>query len=223
MNHPGSPGRKTFRGLSDATRAARVAGRRERFLTAGLDVFGTIGLRQATVKGLCKAAGLTERYFYESFSTIEDLFCAVYQAQTQRIREHFLAAIPKMPRALDQRIHLALTSYFSMMRDQRVVRILHMEAMGAGDRVSAMREADLQLAWQVAAFLLRSDNPELQLSEELAMATGFAINGAVTALAIQWMKGGYQVSMDIIVESGSLVVQGTMTLLRERCRTHHEP
>ena len=55
----------------------RVAARRARFIEAGVELFGTQGFRGATVRGVCAAAGLTDRYFYESFPTLEALLAAV--------------------------------------------------------------------------------------------------------------------------------------------------
>ncbi len=56
----------------------RRAERRERLLDAGLACYGEVGYHAATVRLICARAGLTERYFYESFANGEDLLCAVY-------------------------------------------------------------------------------------------------------------------------------------------------
>jgi len=56
----------------------RVAARRARFIEAGIELFGTQGFRGATVRGICAAAGLTDRYFYESFASLEALLADVY-------------------------------------------------------------------------------------------------------------------------------------------------
>jgi len=53
--------------------------RREQFLQAGINVFGTSGFRSATVRSLCKEAKLTDRYFYESYGNLENLLKAVYE------------------------------------------------------------------------------------------------------------------------------------------------
>ena len=63
----------------------RRARRRQQFLDAGLQVFGTLGYRAATVRSLCKQAGLTDRYFYESFDTTEDLLVGVYRQQCEAL------------------------------------------------------------------------------------------------------------------------------------------
>ena len=63
----------------------RVAARRARFVEAGVELFGTQGFRGATVRGICAAAGLTDRYFYESFASLESLLAAVYGSLTERL------------------------------------------------------------------------------------------------------------------------------------------
>ena len=57
----------------------RTAERRERFLEAGLNIFGNEGFHAATVRKICKEAGLTDRYFYESYSSMEALLIEVYE------------------------------------------------------------------------------------------------------------------------------------------------
>ena len=57
----------------------RVLRRRQQFLDAGLELFGSIGYRATTVRILCKQAKLTDRYFYESFTSTEDLLLEVYR------------------------------------------------------------------------------------------------------------------------------------------------
>lgn len=51
--------------------------RREKLIAAGLECFGRDGYSATTVKAVCAEAGLTERYFYESFENREELFLAV--------------------------------------------------------------------------------------------------------------------------------------------------
>ena len=51
----------------------RQAERRERIIRAAITVYGRHGYHRTSVKAVCVEAGLTERYFYESFSNNEDL------------------------------------------------------------------------------------------------------------------------------------------------------
>ena len=50
----------------------RQALRREDLIAAGVGLLGSEGGPALTVRAVCKAAGLTERYFYESFGDRDD-------------------------------------------------------------------------------------------------------------------------------------------------------
>ena len=52
--------------------------RRDELIAAGVDVLGGADGGALTVRGVCRAAGLTERYFYESFGDRDDFVRAVY-------------------------------------------------------------------------------------------------------------------------------------------------
>jgi AcrR family transcriptional regulator len=52
--------------------------RRDELIAAGVNVLGGEGGSALTVRGVCRAAGLTERYFYESFADRDDFVRAVY-------------------------------------------------------------------------------------------------------------------------------------------------
>ncbi|NED65389.1 TetR/AcrR family transcriptional regulator, partial [Streptomyces sp. SID10244] len=53
--------------------------RRLDLIAAGLDLFGSDGYASASVKRVCEHAGLTQRYFYESFADRPALLAAVYE------------------------------------------------------------------------------------------------------------------------------------------------
>lgn len=201
---------RTYGGLSEAE---RVIERRERFLEAGLDIFGTLGIRGATVRALCKAAGLTERYFYESFADTDALFCAVYNRQLDNHRNYFLAHLPELPADLQGRIKRSLELSLAWMRDARVVRVLFIEGMAGSTQVSTMYHNSVQFQARATAQLIRLDNPTIRLPDEVLLQVAQAINGAYATLVAQWMRSGYETPTDIMVESCSLIVRGIMTEL----------
>ena len=67
-----------------STEERRLA-RRERLIEAAIRVYGKVGYRNATVKAVCEAAELTERYFYESFANSEALLIAAFDAVSHRL------------------------------------------------------------------------------------------------------------------------------------------
>ena len=79
MNLPLSSRPSSERPYGGRDHDARVSERRERFIRAGVRVIGAAGYRAATVRALCAEAGLSNRYFYESFDSTEALLMAVYR------------------------------------------------------------------------------------------------------------------------------------------------
>ncbi|WP_428383189.1 TetR/AcrR family transcriptional regulator [Nevskia ramosa] len=71
----------------------RVAQRRALLLVAALEAFGTRGFHAVTVREICAGAGLTERYFYESFKSLEALFSALYLQLNGQLKQATLAAL----------------------------------------------------------------------------------------------------------------------------------
>jgi AcrR family transcriptional regulator len=56
-------------------------------------VFGATGYAAVSVKQVCQAAGLTERYFYQSFSDREALLAGVYDWQVDQLKQATLTAL----------------------------------------------------------------------------------------------------------------------------------
>jgi AcrR family transcriptional regulator len=56
----------------------RQARRRDDLIAAGIELLGSADGTAMTVRAVCRAAGLTERYFYESFADRDEFVRAVY-------------------------------------------------------------------------------------------------------------------------------------------------
>ena len=104
----------------------RLAGRRRRLLDAGLELFGTNGIAATTIADVCAQAGLTKRYFYESFATIDELAGAVFGEVTDRLVQQVAPAIAAGG-GVDPRP--ALTVYLrAVLGDPRLARLLGTES-----------------------------------------------------------------------------------------------
>ncbi len=54
-------------------------------MLAAIKIYGERGFRNCSVKTVCNAAGLTERYFYESFSNGEDMLQQCFRLVTSEL------------------------------------------------------------------------------------------------------------------------------------------
>ena len=80
-----------------ATGEQRVAERRRKLIEAGMNLFGSTGSGLVRVKDVVAEAGLTERYFYESFSDLGALFDAVLELTMDTVEMDVNAAVIKAP------------------------------------------------------------------------------------------------------------------------------
>ena len=86
----------------------RIAERRRRLLDAGLELLGgSDHPPELTVRAICAHAGISARYFYESFTDKDHLVAAVYDSVIADIAATTQAAIAAAPRDEQNRAGIA--------------------------------------------------------------------------------------------------------------------
>ena len=73
--------------------------RRRRLLDAGFDLLGREGWAATSVRAVCRAAGLSSRYFYESFADLDALVVAIFDEVVAQTTSRILGAIADAPRS----------------------------------------------------------------------------------------------------------------------------
>jgi len=84
---------KTARQYGGQSPEERARERREKLMRAAADLYGRLGPAGASVTAICSEAGLTPRYFYESFQNREALLLAVFRVVCERILSQVRQAI----------------------------------------------------------------------------------------------------------------------------------
>ena len=195
--------------------AERVARRRQRFLDAGLQVFGTTGYRTATVRQLCREAELTDRYFYESFAHTEDLLVAVYEREFDHLQQAVLAALADEAALRDPMVAVerALNAVFEMASEPRVARVCWLEVLGVSTRVDGVYTRNIErFAALVVAFARRQFGSD-HIDDTESRMLGLAMIGAVTQPVAHWVLGGYQEDRAKLVAATARVFRGVILSL----------
>jgi AcrR family transcriptional regulator len=187
-----SPAR-TYRGVPHEERRAQ---RRDQLIAAGVAVYGARGYRLATVKAVCEAAGLTERYFYESFANSEELLIACFDAITQAVMDQILAAARQAGPGPAEAARAMLHTYFAaLQREPCSARVFLVEIRGVSRAVDkALDRALRTIGEQVAGFVAgpaAASDPLLQAG----------IVGGVIHIALRWIADGYQPHIDAVTDS----------------------
>ena len=198
---------RTYGGIDLAERKEQ---RRQAFLAAGLNLFGTQGYRATTVRQVCREARLTDRYFYESFETLEDLLLAVYHREFDRLQH---ALVPALMSSLQARNPIAgvrqgLTLVFEMTEDSRVARVCWLEVLGVSPRVDAEYSHRIE---QFAGLLLMATRlhlPHWNPPPQQARLLGQSMIGVVVQIVTQALLQANPPSTPDRIEAALLVFEG---------------
>ncbi|EUA34010.1 bacterial regulatory s, tetR family protein [Mycobacterium xenopi 3993] len=80
-----------------ATHSERRSRRQALLIDAALDLIADGGVGSLTVRGVCSQARLNDRYFYESFRSVDELLLALLDDQITRAFDALLPAIEASP------------------------------------------------------------------------------------------------------------------------------
>jgi AcrR family transcriptional regulator len=179
----------------------RRARRREQLLDAGLELFGTRGYAASSIREVCLAASLNRRYFYESFSTREDLLRAVYDQIVADLGQTLFAAVRDVE-GIEAKIRAGMVAFWgSVTTDQRKARILTIEIIGVSEELERRRREArhgfAEFVAQQAADLAAADGRELRLDPTL---TSRALVAATIDLVIDWMRDDVDLSVPELTE-----------------------
>ena len=175
---------RAYRGVSTEQRRAE---RRSKLIAAAIAVYGERGYRHATVKAVCEAAGLTERYFYESFENSEALLVTSFNAVTYAVFGEITAAAQAAGRGRVAKARAMLDAYFgALQRSPASARVYLVEIRGVSREVDKAFDAALRA---IGAEVARQIAPAGSESDELLQA---GVVGGVMHIALRWIDAGYQ-------------------------------
>jgi len=217
MRSSTSSSRRPVRDYRGVSADQRVADRRERLLAAGLDEFGTRGFMVTGVKDICRTAGLTDRYFYESFSTNADLFTAVFDRATKHLLDATIAALSDETRSVRAQAHAVIEAYVRALADDpRLARVIFVEPPAVGPKIEHRMRETLRNFAQLVEETLRPNLPAT-VPDDAVRFSSIALVGAIERLMIEWQDGELGMPVDrlidyladMVVSAGSVVAQSS--------------
>ncbi len=159
----------------------RRAATRERLLDAAFEVFAADGLGAATVEAVCDAAGFTRGAFYSNFSSLEELFLALFDRQAAVLLERVEAAVEALggrpaTEPLDAVVDAAVETVLAAGAAERAWWVVSSEQVlvaarnpAARERLAAHQEAlRARLGPVLAAALVRAGRRLVITEDDLA-------------------------------------------------------
>ncbi len=194
-----TPSARTYRGISAEERRGA---RRAALLEAALDVLGSAEPGPLTMTAICGRAGLTERYFYESFPDRDALLVELLDTIAGEVMGASVAALDAGG-PLEERVHASIRSMVDVLAgDPRkgravlvaslavpVLRQRRQELLGGFERLVADRTRELYgaQAWE----------PPDDRIESLLFVGGLA------ELLSAWLAGTLDATPEAIVDAAT--------------------
>ncbi|CAB4691997.1 MAG: TetR/AcrR family transcriptional regulator [Actinobacteria bacterium] len=195
-----------YGGLSAEERAAV---RREQLIEATLEVWGRAGGPRVTMTLVCAEAGLTERYFYESFARLDEALSAVLEQISAEITTAGLAAIASTQGGPGERVRAAIAAYVDVITsDPRKGRVAVLEAPGWPE----LRAQRTGLSRSFAALVAQEGRDlygDLALEPREAELNALMFIGGVQELVTAWLDGGIDASPAEIVDVATAAFTST--------------
>ncbi|MTD45336.1 TetR family transcriptional regulator [Conexibacter sp. W3-3-2] len=176
---------------------SRAQARRARLLDAAFELVAEHGRQGVTIAAVCQASELNKRYFYESFTDLDELLAAV----TRRLGDDAIAtaigAIDPTDDG-DARIRSAVHALVADMTDDpRRARVLF-GAVPLGDTAAGHRSTTIHRIVAAATAEGREilgDAAEARIAQAAAMLVG-----GTAHVLLDWLDGRLEVDRDAMTE-----------------------
>jgi AcrR family transcriptional regulator len=189
----------------------RVAARRDRLLAAGLELYGTRGFAATGVKDLCRAAGLTDRYFYESFRDSRALFLAVFDGVTDELFAAVAAAVVDAGADAERQLRRAIETFIGALdADPRKLRVVFSEPAAVGPEAAAHMRLTLRRFAELVAATARQ-HVARGVSEDDVRLMALSLVGLLERVVSERQDGALDIPVDRLVDRCAALY---LTLLR---------
>lgn len=187
---------------------ARRAERREMLIAAGVRLYGAQGFHGTGVRAICREAGLTERYFYESFANGEELLLAAFNEVIQTLLTQIVEADePAEP--VEYRVRRMLGAYYAALRAHpSAARVFLVEIVGVSPAIDdAIRRSMHDLSTPLFAALASDWNGHWRGNPLLRRG----IEGGLLHIALDWGAHNYAHSVDTVIDAAWSLCMAALT------------
>jgi AcrR family transcriptional regulator len=193
-------GSRTYGGRSAEE---RQAARRRQLVDAALDIWDDQGWAAVTMRGVCSAAGLTDRYFYESFADRDALLVAAWdQVRDDTVALLLGAIVDKLDRPPMAQLRAVIAELVHHLGEHRA-RLFFGDHAGS-DVLEKRRQQTLQ---HFSTLLIEMARPFLRPGADengLRMSTLIGVGGFVE-LVSAWRAGVVRADAEQIIEHATAV------------------
>ncbi|OBI10054.1 transcriptional regulator [Mycolicibacter nonchromogenicus] len=209
---------RDYGGISAVDRRAE---RRSKLLAAGRQIWGESGIGEVTVRGVCTAAGLTPRYFYEQFPNRDALFFAVSDDVRDQLLEAMVTAGIGDPGTLADKLRSALTAFLDLIAADPCIHRIATSDLSAIPGLNEHRAGILDMITDAivehAPDVLDGQN---LAPEELRRGALFIVGG-VNQIIETWLANPVESTAELAAICSDLSVALVRSIVARSDQLHH--
>ncbi len=171
--------------------------RRERLLTAALELYSEKGYANTPIETLCSTAKVTTRHFYEQFKGKEELLAALFRHLVSEASDVIRTSLQDESLETPKQISHALRGFAHyMLEDPRRARIICLESVGVSASMERMRRKLVHAFARLISDYANSLAADGFLPERDYSMSAVAIVGAINELLVEWLVTDTGMSVD---------------------------
>ena len=178
--------------------------RRDRLVAAGRKLFGEHGFHGTSMRAVLREARLPDRYFSESFKTMEELLAAVHQEVDAGLQARVGESVDRTAPPSGQIRQMFHNLVRQLERDPGAARITLIEVTGVSPCIDSLRLAALETYVKATSARLPEPPPGSRL-DRMIFAQAF-VSGA-NGMLVDWASGSLQVTGEQLVEHATLLFE----------------
>lgn len=169
----------------------RRANRRKALLEAGIDALGAPDGPALTIRGVCRASGVSERNFYEEFADRAEYVQAVYQDVLAQVMRSVVEFTPAEGDLETQAVETFISATVDNPRHGRILMLVPFIEPGLGREGFAGSQAFATLAEQSLEAI---DHPGQRRFLSVALV------GAASGAIIDYLRGDLRITRQELIE-----------------------
>ncbi|HEX4190183.1 MAG TPA: TetR/AcrR family transcriptional regulator [Marmoricola sp.] len=189
------------RSYGGKTASERAAERRARLVEATIEVLSEHGEAHATMTAICAGAGLTERYFYESFGGLDDALLAALDSVCEEILGLASTVVQSTGGTPEARVHAVMVAFVGLVTEAPAkarVAVIH---ASANPRLRARRNELLSVFADFVAREAAGLYGEDAWPAARARIHGLVYIAGFSELVASWLSGDVELTEAELVET----------------------
>jgi AcrR family transcriptional regulator len=197
------PRQRRWTGLPPADRQQE---RRTLLLDAALELLGSDGWEAMTVRAVLERSRLNPRYFYESFTDLDQLAVAVYDRVVDELGEVVWAALDAAGDEPTDQVRAVVRGIVEFVdEDRRRGRILYVEGLGN----EALNRRRLETGRTVVAFVQDYSGERRRsgrVADEVGRVGASILVGGFNQLLVDWLAGRIRAGRDQLIDDATVLL-----------------